>query len=30
MSLVFGSIIIAWLAAIVGVCYLVWWFLFGK
>jgi hypothetical protein len=30
MSLVFGSIFIAYLLGIAGVLYLVWWLFFGK
>jgi hypothetical protein len=30
MSLVVGSIIGAWIAAVVGVVYVIWWLLFGK
>lgn len=30
MSLVLGTILIAWFAAIFGVLYLIWWFFFGK
>jgi hypothetical protein len=30
MSMVFGSITTGYLLAVAGICYIVWWLLFGK